>query len=240
MIFIKNFATIKATYLQRGITLKKLVIKTAIITLASIIALMGLLYGVFALFIPKPLGDLFYKSGNYTAGMYYYEKQYNATKSTEDLWTLCLNVDVYGDSVRAEKYLTEFKSNPKFESNCAKLDEGNTDAMTTEEFIEGKLVCAIYINHGIDQAVSTAYDCVKAFDLVGGEYTTYNPFFMLYSDPNFLLGVPELTKIRVQIEYMISRPEQSPEGEYESTMLNQDEMEIAVKDVYNIMQLLGN
>ena len=219
--------------------MKKLIIKTAIITLASILALVGLLYGIFTLFIPKPLGDLFYKGGNYSAGMYYYEKQYNATKSAEDLWTLCLNVDVYKDPVRAEKYLAEFKANANFEKNCVALDEGNTDTFTTEEFIEGKLVCAVFINKGIDEAINTAYDCVKAFDFVGGEYTQFNPFFMLYTDQNFILGVPELTKIKVKIENMISHPEQSPEGEYESTMLNQEEMDFATNDVYNLCVMLG-
>jgi hypothetical protein len=172
--------------------------------------------------------------------MYYYEKQYNATKSTEDLWTLCLNVDVYGDSLKAEKYLSEFKSNANFEKNCATLDKGNTDTFTTEEFIEGKLVCAIFINKGIDQAIATAFDCAKAFDFVGGEYTEFNPFFMLYTDPNFILGVPELTKIKVQIEYMISHVDEPPNEEpREVTMLNQEETEFAMNDVYNLSVMLG-
>lgn len=220
--------------------MKKLVIKTALITLASVVGLIALLFGVFAIFIPKPLGDLFYNVGDYSTGMYYYEQQYNKTGSAEDLWTLCLKVDVYGDSLRAEKYLTAFKNQEEFEKYCNTLDKGNTDTFTTEEFIEGKLVCAIFKNKGIDKAIEKATECVTENSMVGGEYTQYNPYFMLYTDNNFILGVPELTKIKAQIDYLCGHEEIGLSGQPEIvTLLNETEFGYASQDIANLNALLG-
>ena len=48
------------------------------------------------------------------------------------------------------------------------------------------------------------------------------------------------TKIKVKIEYMISHVDEPPnEPPREVTMLNQEEMEFATNDVYNLCVMLG-
>ena len=142
--------------------MKKLVLKTALITLASILGAIILVSGIFLLFIPKPVASFFESMGNYSASMSFYEKQYNNTKSDQDLWNICLKVDEYGDSARAEKYLHKFATSSNFEKNCKTLDQSKSNgySQTTEEFIEGKLVIAVYKNKGIDKAIDVATQCV--------------------------------------------------------------------------------
>ena len=159
--------------------MKKLVIKTALITLASIVALMAILFGVFALFFPKTLATSFDKAGSYGASMYFYEKQYEKSSSMDDLYTLCVKVNPYTDGQRAEKYLTEFAEKSNFYSYCRNLDSG--EVVSNEEYFEGKLVTVLYLKGGVDAGIPKAIQFIREGNK---KYTEYNPFFMLYSDDN--------------------------------------------------------
>lgn len=157
--------------------MKKLVLKTALITFACIIGLTALLFGIFALFFPKTLGNAFDKIGGYSASMHFYEKQYEKTQSLDDLYTLCIKVDGYNDAARAKEYLGDMVKHQDFLEFCKKYDGNNV--VSTEEYLESKFVTAVYVNDGIEEAMNQMLICT-----VNG-YTEFNPINMLYTDTSF-------------------------------------------------------
>lgn len=222
--------------------MKKLVLKTAFITLASILGAIILVSGIFLLFIPKPVASFFESMGNYSASMSFYEKQYNNTKSDQDLWNICLKVDEYGDSARAEKYLHKFATSSNFEKNCKTLDQSKSNgySQTTEEFIEGKLVIAVYKNKGIDKAIDVATQCVAE------DYTVYNPFYMLYSDPTINTNQEVLYKIRARLDLLMqaSQPPiggEAPEGTpgVGAPADDSDRVDLINQDIINLRDYFG-
>ena len=161
--------------------------------MACIFGAIALTYGVLAIFFPKSLAKAFDKVDSYALSVHYYEKQYNKSGMAEDLFALCIKANAYTDSVRAQKYLEKFIALENFDKYCEKLDENSSSRVTIEELLEGKLVCATFINLGLTDALQ------KAKQMVSDEYSSYNPFFMLYTDGNFSLNQQQLESIKSAI-----------------------------------------
>ena len=204
--------------------MKKLVLKTALITLCSIIALLGILYGVFALFFPKTLAKTFEALGSDNAAIHYYEKQYEKTEDLQDLITLCAKLDVYEDTERAEKYLTILVAKPGFYSTC--LDSDVSGQISNEEYFEGKWVVATYLKDGINKAIENSIFSIRKGNY---RYSEYNPFYILYTDSNINWAETEekyagLSDIHSAIHYLCGYET----GESE---LNDVEIQVAVRDI---------
>lgn len=166
--------------------MKNLVLKTTAITLACAFGLLAIIYGVFALFIPRPLANLFDKMGMYNASIRYYEKTYNKSTDMEDLYTLCLKLDGEKDSEKIERYAKLLVENVKF-IPFSKTQDIDENGITTEEYVEAKYVRAVYKNKGIDSAISATTVCLSnGYNPSSTEQTTcyheYNPFLMLLTD----------------------------------------------------------
>ena len=99
--------------------MKKLVIKTAVITLASILVALAITFGAFAMFAPRSLAVFFDGVGNYSASVFFYEKQYLKTENFSDLVELVNELDDANDSERAQKYLGILIAHEDFENFCA-------------------------------------------------------------------------------------------------------------------------
>jgi hypothetical protein len=218
------------------------VLKTAAITLACVVGLTALMFGIFALFIPKPLAETFDKLGWYSSSMRFYERQYNRSNDVEDLYAICLKVDHETDSVRAEKYLSILVKTDGFRAFCVSKDSKNT-AFTTEEYLEAKYVNAVYRNKGIDKALEEAKKCVTYVGTNG--YTAYNPYYMLVTDSAFdwdnqsQSRFDELRKIYDAIDFLIWGEYEIEEGVYEwaSCIGSQKEMEYATRDLELVASL---
>ncbi len=63
--------------------MRKLVLKTVFITLAVIIAIAGILFGAFAIFSPKIIGEKADKVASYKVACWAYAKQYDKDKDKE-------------------------------------------------------------------------------------------------------------------------------------------------------------
>ena len=98
--------------------LKKLVIKTAVITLASILVALAITFGAFATFAPRSLAVFFDGVGNYSASVFFYEKQYVKSQSFDDLVYLVDRIDDDNDQVRAKKYLGDLIAHKDFANFC--------------------------------------------------------------------------------------------------------------------------
>ncbi len=221
--------------------MKNLVLKTVAITLACVIGLTALLFGIFALFIPKPLANTFDKLGWYSWSMHYYEKQFERTEDVEDLYTLCLKVDEKTDSVRAEKYLGILVKKDGFRNFCLSKDGKNT-SITTEEYLEAKYVNAVYRNSGIDKALEQAKICVTHQGTNG--YTVYNPYYMLITDSSFewvdedQTKLDELRKVYQAIDFLIWGEYEIEPGVFEWTSsINQDDMPNATRDLGILLEM---
>ncbi len=87
--------------------MKKVIIKTALLTLTAIMALALIVYGVFALFFPSNLANFYRGVYNYDVALKYSERAYRKSGNAED----CLTV-VY-DAINAENSEKIAKYAPK-------------------------------------------------------------------------------------------------------------------------------
>ncbi len=189
--------------------MKNLVIKTALKTILALILVAGILFGVFALFIPKPLANFFDYLGWNSASVTFYERQYNRTNLDEDLYTLCFKVDAVEDSERAYTYLNKFYSDKDFYTYCKGVDGNKKVEYSTEDYMEGKLVLSAYLSKGIDVAMQKAIRCVTDYN----GYSEYSPFKALYSNPKVKLTNEDYQSIMQTIselfaeEGLVSNPD---------------------------------
>lgn len=159
--------------------MKKLVIKTALITIACLLVLAILIYGILAIFSPKTLATVYQNFGNDSLSVKYTEKQYNKTKDIEDLYLLCVKLDYERDSEKTEEYTAILTSLTEYNGFCKEKDNEVGSVIKTHELIEGKFVCAVYKNGGIEKTVETAkgliceeyskYNCINTFIITFGE-----------------------------------------------------------------------
>ena len=156
--------------------MKKLVLKTVLITLAAIIATTCALYGALAFFSPKTLAEFWNNAGNYAVSVKYYEKQYEKSGEISDLAGLCAKLDVKNDSAKAVKYLTLFTGSERFSTFCEQEDKSSGYKMTSYEYYYGIFTVAHYYQNGLSSAITVAKKAVN------GGYTEYNAFYVLLSE----------------------------------------------------------
>jgi hypothetical protein len=115
--------------------LKKLVIKTVLITVASLIGVMVITFGAMAIFAPRSVAGFFDGVGSYSASVFFYEKEYKKTDDIEDLVVIIGKACANDDNERAEKYVKELLERDDFSSYCAECDKDLKQGdMTTEEY----------------------------------------------------------------------------------------------------------
>ena len=179
LIFTLNFVKIiqiiiNKIYVEEN-PLKKLVIKTALITLASLIGAMTIAFGATAICAPGFTAGFFDGVGNYSAAVFFYEKQYQKTSDVDDLVVLVDNIDYRWDLNSAEKYLNLLLAHVDFDDFCAQ----NQNGFSQKEYYYGNyaLVLAKKGKFSVALSVSTIYvnEC---------GYTKYNPYRVLILDYN--------------------------------------------------------
>ena len=173
--------------------MRKLVIKTASITLAVVIGLMVILFGALCIFSPSSVAKLFDGAGGYSASVFFYEKQYNKSQQLDDLYVLVLKLDENKDAQKTREYLTEFLSTDGVKDYCKNLDSSN-GKMTTYEYLSGKCALAIYTDTGIGDTIRFLEQSVA------DGYGDYNAYSMVISSFSDVLTVEELTAIKTSIQ----------------------------------------
>ncbi|MCQ2387076.1 MAG: hypothetical protein MJ066_01340 [Clostridia bacterium] len=176
--------------------MSKIIIKSALITFVSVIALFLAVYFCVGIFSPLSIAKSYDKLGNYDISVKYYEKQYKKTQKIEDLAFLCekldeKNVNKKGES-KAVYYLDKLLSCENYVSFCQEKDK-NSRGITAKEFFDGKYVVSIYYESGIENALE------KATLIIGEDYTEYNPFYILISEIGDNISKEESEKIRNSI-----------------------------------------
>lgn len=147
--------------------MKKTIIKTVIITLASIIFAASLAVGITLAVSPKAIGKVFTKCGNYDAAAKLYESQYKKTESVSDL------IELVSMSIAADKDEMIAKYGDKLTVNY----KGNMILMTSDEerFDNySKATVEAYYKLGKKE------DCVRVAFLSSGAYTEGNSLYYLF------------------------------------------------------------
>ena len=98
--------------------MKKLVIKTIAITIAVMLGVVVVAFGVTSLIAPKFLANIFDGVGGYSASIFFYEKQYEKTEDIYDLVLLVDKIEKEKDSVLAEEYLYKLINHEQFNEYC--------------------------------------------------------------------------------------------------------------------------
>ena len=152
--------------------MKKLVLKTALITFGSIVGALCLLYGIFALFFPLNMANFLDSIGAQKGAVSFYELHYEKTEDISDLGVLCVKVDEMEDSVRAEKYLSLLVSDENFNEYLACFDGESENLISGRDFFYGKLAIAKQKTGGVEEFLTFALDTIE------DEYSEYNCFFI--------------------------------------------------------------
>ena len=172
--------------------MKKLILKTALLTLAALICVSAMLYGFFALFFPGKIGNLFDGLGRGDIAVAYYELQYQKTSEFDDLVDISTRLDARADSHKAKKYLKILVKHENFEEFCSKRDEENKNPLKSKDFFYGKLFIATKVCDGIENAVLVGREAVKY------NYNEYNPFRIALNEQDFLTAA-DLRAIRAEL-----------------------------------------
>ena len=173
--------------------MKKLVVKTAIITLASLICTLLIAFGALAVCAPNYLGRVFDGTGNHSVAVFFYEKQFEKTGNVDDLNTLVLKLDVKGDSQKAEKYYKKIIEHSDFESLCQSQNSQN-GLIGAKDFYVGQYVLSLAYNGKFDEAVAYSKD------YIGASYQKHNPFQVLIY--NYLTSdkVDQINAVKLALE----------------------------------------
>lgn len=174
--------------------MKKLILKTALITLASVIGLSAVVYGVFALCFPLSLANLFENMGMDSVAVAYYRLNYEKTGDIADLGDVCVRIEISDNAKKAESYILELVEHKDFNSYCSEKDSEKSP-IKSRDFFYGKLVVASKKNSGIEKAIEHAKSCISA------GYTNFNPFRLMISQENLLDG-EELLLVKEELNLL--------------------------------------
>lgn len=197
--------------------MKKLILKTTAITLASIIGASLLVFGIFALFFPAPLARLFEGTGGYSASIHFYERQYKKTGDIEDLAEFVVKIDLEKDSDLAEEYLYEMVNHEDFSIYCAEQDQLNFSNISTIQYFTGSYASVLVKNGKFDSAL----DFAREFVNVNG-YSVYNPYSVIIMNNGDNLNLEQLNKLKANIDsYIFKDNEYNEYADQDSQIVKQ-------------------
>ena len=200
--------------------MKKLVLKTVAITLASIILAFAVAFGAACIFAPKFLAKCFDGVGAYSASVFFYEKQYKKSGVIEDLAILVDNIDAENDGARAEEYLNLLVSHEWFDSFCTLQDGGTSALISTKEYYSGQYAVTLVNNQKVEDAFSFCQSFTEKND-----YGKNNPYRILESE--FIKDKTFLAKLKEELLDCL-----------QSVPLNNEGIELLVGDINELNLIL--
>ena len=151
--------------------MKKLIIKTIVITLSSIVSLTAVVFGALCAFTPNTIASIFENMGFYNQSVFFYELKYEQSKSIEDLIVLVDKAYGNADNEGLESYLGKVIWHKDFYDYCVREDEKATNYdMSTQDYYVGYYAIILIENGKFDSALNMAKSYVEKF-----LYTEYNP-----------------------------------------------------------------
>lgn len=174
--------------------MKNLVIKTACITLAGVIALVTIIYFIFGAVAPKSLANFYSHIGSYSLSIKYLEKNYLKTLDDNDLVELCFVVDEQKSASIGKKYLTILVGSENFYNLCSREPE-HSYSIADADYMVGKLALCYYYEGGLNSAISYSKLWVKNHG-----YTKASPFYILMMNNLSLDSLKTIESELIQLE----------------------------------------
>ena len=142
--------------------MKNIIIKTALITLGSVIALLVLAFGIASLAFPGNMSEICENMGNPRLAASYAERQYEYTGSTEDLYRCTRLYIQTGDRDNTIKYCKKLVGKSDFKEYCG----------ANVQYIYGNYATALYQSGKGEDAISVAEKSVEDGFSVPNAYAT--------------------------------------------------------------------
>ena len=130
--------------------MKKLIIKTSVITLTLILIVGFALYGLLGLIYPSSIASIAFRVNNKSICLKYTEKQYQKTNEIEDLAILVERCIWAKEYELITKYSSQFLNSKDFESFIASKSG-------YENFIACNLVQALYLTNEKEKSIELAF-----------------------------------------------------------------------------------
>lgn len=152
--------------------MKKIVVKTALITIGLVLAGLAAAFAVASLGFPRQMSDFFASSGNYSFATGYASLSYNYTKDFNDL-VLCADYSILsGDDGNVISFCSKLAGNENFGAYCIERDaetqrrleeSGVSDygSYNYRQYVMGNLACSQYALGYKDEAVKTAASAME-------------------------------------------------------------------------------
>ena len=176
--------------------MKKTIIKTAVITLLTVIILLSALFGLFFFFFPGTLAKIADKMGNYSFAVSMFERQYLIDKKYDSLKDILIKINEEKDAEKTDKYSTIFIGDEKYISyvkeNAAHLF---LTEEKTHEFFYGKCVISKVNDKSFSSAIEYAREFIESFS-----YTEYNPARIVIAEKLSVLSSSEKATLKGMIE----------------------------------------
>ena len=190
--------------------MKDLIVKTAVITLASIVSLLAITFGALSIITPKTVADIFDNLGAKGASIFLYQMNYERTDDIQDLISIIDKAYVNEDSSDQEKYLDMLITREDFNSFCSASDRENFGKddydITTKEFYYGYYVRVLYKNAQFDKAIEVSNEFVSS-----NGYTRFNPLTTLLDEFCFKFTDEQTDKIEMAIKEARSKDNEQKE-----------------------------
>ena len=177
----------------------KLILRTIAVTLASVLVALAVAFGAATLFAPKMIAGIFDGVGNYSATVFFYEKQYQKTGSLDDLAVVINKLDKVSDKEKTYDYIKVMVSSDGFDDYCTASDTLENGLITTKEYFYSLYTESATLNEGFNKGVEIACAYVDA-----NGYTEFNPIRMLISDFADIATYDQLDGLKNQIESRLS------------------------------------
>ncbi len=174
--------------------MEKLILKTAAITLACVFGVAALLFGAFMLFCPRILGSAAEKLNNYSASVWFFERQYYKTGNIADLAELIDKIDEKNDGERLAGFAAEMISREDFDVYCENVGNmgiGNFEEFTAQEYY--------YSKYAVSADAASATEMGVLFVRKYG-YTNFNPLRILAAERGVLMTPDQRTALIRELE----------------------------------------
>lgn len=146
--------------------MKGIIWKTVLITLVCLLGVIILVFGILTLVAPKTLVDFNSALGNESLAIWYSERAYEKSQSSDDLYDLLCRANENKDYNRSVKYTPIFMETEKFKS------------LTNEKnYFVGKYVVASY---NLQTNSNLIFDFIDSYN--GNTYLSMNPYeYLIFS-----------------------------------------------------------
>ncbi len=151
--------------------MKKLIIKTIVITISAIVCIVSAVFGALCIFAPTSIASVFEDMGCYKQSMFFYEMKYEQSNDIDDLIVLIDKAYGNGDEDGLEEYLSSLIWHKNFYKYCQSQDANlPANDMPTQDYFVGYYATVLIDNGKFESALNMSKSYVNMFT-----YTEFNP-----------------------------------------------------------------